>query len=77
MTVNLSSKKGALLLVSFALGLLIQGAAMAQTVCAEVKIEIAQELTIERQAFEATLRIENTFKFWGQSKFSDLNLQKK
>ncbi|ODS24337.1 hypothetical protein AB835_04010 [Candidatus Endobugula sertula] len=31
-----------------------------ETVCAEVKIEIAQELTIERQAFEATLKIENT-----------------
>ena len=31
-----------------------------ETVCAEVKIEIAQELTIERQAFEATLLIENT-----------------
>jgi hypothetical protein len=30
------------------------------TVCAEVKIEIAQELTIERQAFEAKLKIENT-----------------
>ena len=30
------------------------------TVCAEVKIEIAQELTIERQGFEATLLIENT-----------------
>ncbi len=30
------------------------------TVCAVVKIEIAQELTIERQAFEATLDIENT-----------------
>ena len=31
-----------------------------ETVCAEVKIEIAQELTIERQAFEATLKIANT-----------------
>ena len=31
-----------------------------ETVCAEVKIEIAQELTIERQAFEAKLKIENT-----------------
>lgn len=31
-----------------------------ETVCAVVKIEIAQELTIERQAFEAKLRIENT-----------------
>jgi hypothetical protein len=27
--------------------------------CARVKIEIAQELTLERQAFDATLRIEN------------------
>jgi hypothetical protein len=31
-----------------------------ETICAIVKIEIPQELTIERQAFEATLKIENT-----------------
>lgn len=31
-----------------------------KSVCAEVKIEIAQELTMERQAFEATMRIANT-----------------
>jgi len=31
-----------------------------ETQCAIVKIEILQELTLERQAFEATLKIENT-----------------
>ena len=31
-----------------------------ETICAEVQIEIEQELTIERQAFEANLTIENT-----------------
>lgn len=30
-----------------------------ESVCAEAKIEIAQELTMERQAFEATMRIWN------------------
>lgn len=61
MSINSSSKKGTLLLLVFALGLFFQSSAFAQqTVCAEVKIEIAQELTIERQAFEAKLRIENT-----------------
>ena len=31
-----------------------------ETVCAKVKIEIKQELTLERQAFEAEMRINNT-----------------
>ncbi len=31
----------------------------AEPICAEVKIEILQELTLERQAFEATMRIHN------------------
>jgi hypothetical protein len=36
-------------------------AAMAQdTVCAKVKIEIKQELTLERQAFDAEMKINNT-----------------
>jgi len=35
------------------------GAARAETLCAVVKIEIRQELTFERQAFEAHLRISN------------------
>ena len=40
--------------------LLLSTVAYAQeTVCAVVKIEILQELTLERQAFEATLKIEN------------------
>ena len=34
-------------------------AAAGDTLCAEVKIEIAQELTLERQAFEAHMRINN------------------
>lgn len=44
-------------LVSFAL----PGHALAQeTVCARVKIEIKQELTLERQAFDAEMKINNT-----------------
>jgi hypothetical protein len=31
-----------------------------ETVCASVKIEIKQELTLERQGFEATMKIVNT-----------------
>lgn len=31
-----------------------------ETVCARVKIEIKQELTLERQAFDAEMRITNT-----------------
>ena len=31
----------------------------AETVCAEVKIQIKQELTLERQAFDASLKINN------------------
>ncbi len=31
-----------------------------ETVCAKVKIEIKQELTLERQAFDATMKINNT-----------------
>ena len=31
----------------------------AEPVCAVVKIEIQQELTLERQAFDATMRINN------------------
>lgn len=38
----------------------ISGSAVADSICAEVKIEIAQELTVERQAFEATMRISNS-----------------
>ena len=34
-------------------------AAAGESLCAEVKIEIAQELTLERQAFEAHMRINN------------------
>ena len=31
-----------------------------ESLCATVKIEISQELTLERQAFEATMRINNS-----------------
>lgn len=34
-------------------------AAQAESICAEVKIEIKQELTLERQAFDAHMRINN------------------
>jgi hypothetical protein len=44
-----------------AAALLLPAAAMAQeTVCARVKIEIKQELTLERQAFDAEMKINNT-----------------
>ncbi|WP_020405103.1 Ig-like domain-containing protein [Hahella ganghwensis] len=43
------------------LGLLLGGKALAEeSLCAVVKIEISQELTLERQAFEATMRITNS-----------------
>lgn len=43
------------------LGLLVCAPSMAQeTVCARVKIEIKQELTLERQAFDAELKITNS-----------------
>ncbi|WP_133819348.1 SdrD B-like domain-containing protein [Tahibacter aquaticus] len=38
---------------------LLAGTAQAQSVCAEVKIEIRQTVTLERQAFDATLKIRN------------------
>ncbi|CAB1063457.1 Flagellar hook-length control protein FliK [Olavius sp. associated proteobacterium Delta 1] len=43
-------------------GLLLAGPAVCladDTVCARVKIEIKQELTLERQAFDAHMRINN------------------
>ncbi|TAL23501.1 MAG: calcium-binding protein, partial [Nitrospirae bacterium] len=40
-------------------GSFAQHAFAADSVCAEVKIEIAQELTLERQAFDAHMRINN------------------
>jgi len=38
---------------------LLPSALSAQSICSKVKIEIAQELTFERQAFEATMTISN------------------
>ena len=42
------------------LGLMAQPALAQETVCARVKIEIKQELTLERQAFDAEMKINNT-----------------
>lgn len=47
------------LLLGLLLGLLPGTAAAQESLCAEVKIDIAQELTLERQAFEAHMRINN------------------
>jgi len=48
-------------LLALALSVLALSAAQAQeTVCASVKIQILQELTLERQAFNAEMRINNT-----------------
>ena len=41
------------------LPVLSSSALAADTVCAEVKLEISQELTLERQAFDAHMRITN------------------
>ncbi len=41
------------------LSLFLAGNSQAGTVCAQVKIEIKQELTLERQAFDAMMRINN------------------
>ncbi|HID81985.1 MAG TPA: hypothetical protein EYH06_01405 [Chromatiales bacterium] len=38
---------------------LLTGAVHAEPVCTEVKIEIKQELTLERQAFDANMKITN------------------
>ncbi|HPC19363.1 MAG TPA: hypothetical protein PL039_04085 [Kiritimatiellia bacterium] len=43
----------------FWLGLFCGPLAWAQSMCAEVKIEISQDLTLERQAFDAMMRISN------------------
>lgn len=48
---------GALALTCFSA---IAPAAAQETVCARVKIEIKQELTLERQAFDAEMKIHNT-----------------
>lgn len=46
--------------VVFGLMLVAGGAQAQETVCARVKIEIKQELTLERQAFDATMKINNS-----------------
>jgi hypothetical protein len=47
------------LIFSLMLYLLPSATYAADSVCAEVKIEISQELTLERQAFDAHMRINN------------------
>ncbi len=52
--------KSILMLISFLLlGLVPVQAWAAESLCAEVKIEIKQELSLERQAFDAHMRINN------------------
>ena len=46
-------------LLILGVGLLIGRPVLAEAVCAQVKIEIQQELTLERQAFDAMMRINN------------------
>lgn len=62
--VNLILKKAitTLPVVAFfaAISVTPQGTNAQETVCASVKIEIKQELTLERQAFDAEMRINNT-----------------
>ena len=48
---------GALVLTCLAV---VAPVAAQETVCARVKIEIKQELTLERQAFDAEMKIHNT-----------------
>ncbi len=49
-----------LLTVWFLVFGLVRSVAAEEALCAVVKIQISQELTLERQAFEATMRITNT-----------------
>ena len=57
---NLTNDSIGLFLISLVL-FLPHGAFAQDHICAEVKIEIEQELTIERQAFDAHMRIHNGF----------------
>lgn len=50
----------AMALLCLASGLVMAPALAQETVCARVKIEIKQELTLERQAFDAQMKINNT-----------------
>lgn len=50
----------AMALLCLAGGLAVVPALAQETVCARVKIEIKQELTLERQAFDAQMKINNT-----------------
>src|SRR6056297_2129026 len=48
------------------------GASAAESICAEVKIEIRQELTLERQAFDAHMKINNGL---SQSSLQDVEVE--
>jgi hypothetical protein len=48
-----------LALIVVCIPFLSSSALAADSVCAEVKLEISQELTLERQAFDAHMRITN------------------
>jgi len=54
-------------LLSFSVGILSPPSAFAvyDSICARVKLEIKQELTLERQAFDAHMRITNGFSHIG------------
>ncbi len=54
-----TTRIGWLSLLILGMGLLIGRPVLAEAVCAQVKIEIQQELTLERQAFDAMMRINN------------------
>ena len=54
-----TTRIGWLSLLILGMGLLIGRPVLADAVCAQVKIEIQQELTLERQAFDAMMRINN------------------
>ena len=56
---NIGFQKTGVLFFLFALILLPGLAAAEESVCARVKIEIAQEVSLERQAFDAHMRINN------------------
>lgn len=57
---SLSVLASGAMLVLLPLLALPQAAQAQETVCAKVKIEIKQELTLERQAFDAEMKINNT-----------------
>ena len=55
----MSAVLSSILAIFLALGILGSSALAEESVCARVKIEIQQEMTLERQAFDAHMRINN------------------